>query len=155
MSGASEGTRQKSTFCVKAKLASVQAPRRGENLCFFQMVPGSRDTVLVSVKFCIFTVNDSKGGKGWCVGKNHDDKSCWSTFSGKIRKLPSASYAGRIWLPVCFPIPQAPGAEELEYAQFRNTLMRRMPVWGRHYCEHLWDVEFNWATANVYRVWKE
>ena len=154
------GAKQKSTFRVWAVLASVlAAPRQRENLCFFQMVPGSRDKFLVSafVKFsCIFTGNDSNGGQGSDLleKNNNNDKSCWCLFSEKSRHLCSASYARPVWLPV-FPQSQFPGWGALACAQFQNTLMRRMLSWGRHYCEHLWTVEFNWATANVYCVWKE
>lgn len=160
-SGVSEGAKQKSTFRAWAVLASVlAAPRHGENLCFFQMVRGSRDTFLVSafVKFsCIFTGNDSNGGQGSDLlekKNNNDDKSCRCLFSEKSRHLCSASYARPVWLPV-FPQSQFPGLWVLACAQFQNTLMRRILSWGCHYCEHLWTVEFNWATANVYCVWKE
>lgn len=44
----------------------------------------------------------------------------------------------RAYLVTCvFPQSPVPRGEALAYAQFQNTLMRRMPLWGHHYCEHL------------------
>ena len=133
-----------------------QHPGAGKT-CLFQMAPDSRDPFLVSasVKFsCIFTVNGSKGARGWCVGKkNHDDKSCWRTFSSKSRQLSSACYARHVWLPVLFSTA-APWRGGAGACAVPNALMRRPPLRGSHYGEHLWTVAFNWATANVYCVWK-
>lgn len=103
----------------------------------------------------LITQRGGGAGRGWCVGTKHDDKFCWRTFSGRSRQLSPASYFRHVWYLCFFSIPQFPGGKELAYAEFQNTLMRRTLLWGSHYCEHLWTVEFNWATANVYCVWKE
>lgn len=56
-------------------------------------------------------------------------------FLKRSRHLCSASYAS---LSVTrFPQSQFPAGGLLACAQLQNTLMRRMPSWGRHYCEHL------------------
>lgn len=95
-----------------------------------------------------------RGSGGGVLAEKHDDKSCWCTFSSKSRQLSSAWYA-RHARYLFFSTPPFPDGKELVYLRIQNTLMWRTLLWGSHYCEHLWTVEFNWATANVYCVWKE